>query len=285
MRVTPLDLRQTQFAAALRGYDKHEVRAFLAEAADDYEQALREIDRLKQELLRAEEALGEHREREVHLRNTLLTAQRLADQIRENAEQEARMTIREAEGRADLLLEKAQARLDEVEREIHELKLRRLGADQRPRVRPRKGPGRARGEAAAPPPAQGRGHGSRLAGRRQGRGRLISDARVTPGYVRGRPGGCALAVRVVPRSGRTEISGQRNGAVLVRVAAAPLEGAANAAVVDLLAEVLRVPRRAVTVLRGDKGRDKLLAIDGLSPSVASSRIEAWLQPDASTRGR
>lgn len=125
MKVTPLDLRQTQFAAALRGYDKNEVRAFLAEAADDYEQALREIDRLKQELLRAEEALGEHREREVHLRNTLLTAQRLADQIRENAEQEARMTIREAEGRADLLLEKAQARLDEVEREIHELKLRR----------------------------------------------------------------------------------------------------------------------------------------------------------------
>jgi cell division initiation protein len=125
MKVTPLDLRQMQFASAMRGYDKQEVRALLADAADDYEQALREIDRMKQELARAEAALAEHRDREANLRNTLLTAQRLADQIRENAEQEARMLVREAEGRADLLLEKAQARLQEIEREIAELRLRR----------------------------------------------------------------------------------------------------------------------------------------------------------------
>lgn len=125
MKVTPLDLRQMQFAASMRGYDKNEVRAFLADAADDYEQALREIDRLRQELGKQETALAEHRDREINLRNTLLTAQRLADQIKENAEQEARMIIREAEGRADLLLEKAQARLEEIERDIAELKLRR----------------------------------------------------------------------------------------------------------------------------------------------------------------
>lgn len=125
MKVTPLDLRQAQFSTALRGYDKHEVRALLADAADDYEQALREIDRLKQELQRAETSLAEHLDREANLRNTLLTAQRLADQIRENAEQEARMIIREAESRADLFIEKAQARLEEIDREIAELKMRR----------------------------------------------------------------------------------------------------------------------------------------------------------------
>jgi cell division initiation protein len=125
MKVTPLDLRQTQFAAALRGYDKNEVRSFLADAADDYEQALREIDRLRQELTRAEQDLEGHRDRELNLRNTLLTAQRLADQIRENAENEAKMILREAEGRADLTIQKAQARLEEIEREITELKLRR----------------------------------------------------------------------------------------------------------------------------------------------------------------
>lgn len=125
MKVSPLDLRQTQFASAMRGYDKNEVRALLADAADDYEQALREADRLKQDLARSESALVEHRDREINLRNTLLTAQRLADQIKENAEQEARMLVREAEGRADLILEKAQARLEEIEREISELKLRR----------------------------------------------------------------------------------------------------------------------------------------------------------------
>lgn len=125
MKVSPLDLRQMQFSTAIRGYDKHEVRELLADAADDYEQALREVDRLKQELTRADSALVEHRDREVNLRNTLLTAQRLADQIKENAEQEAKMVVREAEGRADLLLEKAQARLEEIEREISELRLRR----------------------------------------------------------------------------------------------------------------------------------------------------------------
>jgi len=125
MKVTPLDLRQTQFGTALRGYEKSEVRTFLSEAADDFEQALREIDTLKQALARAEQDLIEHRDREINLRNTLLTAQRLADQIRENAEQEAKMVVREAEGRADLILDKAQARLEEIDREIHELKLRR----------------------------------------------------------------------------------------------------------------------------------------------------------------
>lgn len=125
MKVTPLDLRQTQFATQMRGYDKNEVRALLADGAEAFEGALREIDRLKQELQRAESALTEHRDREVNLRNTLLTAQRLADQIKEAAEQEARMIIREAEGRSDLLLQKTQARLGEIEREITELKLRR----------------------------------------------------------------------------------------------------------------------------------------------------------------
>lgn len=125
MKVTPLDLRQTQFATGLRGYDRNEVRAFLADAADDYEQALREIDRLRQDLARAEQDLSEHRDREINLRNTLLTAQRLADQIRENAENEAKMILREAEGRSDLAIQKARARLEEVEREITELKLRR----------------------------------------------------------------------------------------------------------------------------------------------------------------
>lgn len=125
MKVTPLDLRQTQFNTVMRGFDKMEVRMLLSDAADDYEAALREIDRLRQDVNRMEVALAEHREREANLRNTLLTAQKLADQIRENAETEARMKIREAEGRSELLLQKAQARLEEVGHEIAEMKLRR----------------------------------------------------------------------------------------------------------------------------------------------------------------
>lgn len=125
MRVTPLDLRQQRFKTVLRGYDRGEVTAFLAEVAEDYEQAVRDSDRLQQDLKGMEALLNEHREHERNLRNTLLTAQRLADEIRENADQEGRRIIREAEGRSDLLLQKAQARLDEVQREIDNLKLKR----------------------------------------------------------------------------------------------------------------------------------------------------------------
>lgn len=125
MKIAPLDLRQPRFRTVFRGFDRTEVVAFLTEAADDYEQALKELDRLRQDLARTEALLAEYRERETNLRNTLLTAQRLADEIRETAQAEARMIVREAEGRADLLLQKAQARLEEVEREIAELRLRR----------------------------------------------------------------------------------------------------------------------------------------------------------------
>ena len=125
MRIAPLDLRQQRFRTALRGFDRTEVVAFLTEAADDYEHALREIDRLRQDLLRMEALLSEHREREANLRNTLLTAQRLADEVKAAAENEGKMIVREAQGRADLLLQKASARLEEIEHDINELRLRR----------------------------------------------------------------------------------------------------------------------------------------------------------------
>ena len=125
MRITPLDLRQQRFKKAFRGFDPTEVVAFLTEAADDYEQALLEIDRLRQDVYRLEALLAEHRERENSLRNTLLTAQRLADEIKEAAQNDARAIIREAETRADLLLQKSQVRLEELERDINELRLRR----------------------------------------------------------------------------------------------------------------------------------------------------------------
>jgi cell division initiation protein len=120
MRIAPLDLRQQRFRTELRGFDRTEVVAFLTEAADDYEHALREIDRLRQDLLRMEALLSEHRDREANLRNTLLTAQRLADEVKTAAENEAKMIVREAEGRAEILVQKASVRVD-----ITELRLRR----------------------------------------------------------------------------------------------------------------------------------------------------------------
>ena len=125
MKVTPLDLRQQKFKTVMRGFDRAEVESFLAETADDYETALREADRLRDDLARVQSSLEEHREGERNLRNTLLTAQKLADEIRLSAESEGKRLVREAEGRADLLLQKTQSRVEEVQREIDGLRLKR----------------------------------------------------------------------------------------------------------------------------------------------------------------
>src|SRR5687768_1142269 len=104
LAVSPLDLRQAKFNTAMRGFDRTEVTAFLLEAADGYDQALRENERLRHDVLRLEASISQYREMESSLKSTLLTAQRVGDDMRETASQEAARIVREAEGRADLLL-------------------------------------------------------------------------------------------------------------------------------------------------------------------------------------
>jgi cell division initiation protein len=125
MKVSPLDLRQARFRTAFRGFDRAEVMALLAEVAEDYENALRDMDKLQQEGSRTQALLAQYREQEGDLRNTLVTAQRLSNDIRANAEAQARQIAREAEGRSELLLQKAEGRLEDVQREIDGMKLKR----------------------------------------------------------------------------------------------------------------------------------------------------------------
>lgn len=125
MKVSPLDLRQLRFRTAFRGFDKAEVLALIAEVTDDYENALREVDRLRQEVSKMEALLNQHREHERDLRDTLMTAQRVSEDIRTNAEAQARQIVREAEGRSDLLLQKTQARLEDLQREIDGMRMKR----------------------------------------------------------------------------------------------------------------------------------------------------------------
>ena len=129
MNVSPLDLRQTKFSKALRGFDPVEVTALLTAVADDYEEALREADRLKQDVTRMEVMLAEHRDAEKNLKITLIAAQKLADDIKAQAETEARRVIEGAEERAAMLVEKAQLRLEDVQREIDGLRLKRKDAE------------------------------------------------------------------------------------------------------------------------------------------------------------
>ena len=129
MTITPLDMRQARFSARMRGFDKVDVTAFLQEAADGFEHALRENERLRQEIARLEASIVQFRELESSLKNTLVSAQKVADDMRENAVQEAARIVREAEGRADLLMQKTQARTEDIEREIDGLRIKRREAE------------------------------------------------------------------------------------------------------------------------------------------------------------
>ena len=125
MKVTPLDLRQSRFKTVMRGFDRTEVTSLLEAVADDYENALRENDRLRQEVARLEAVLAQHRELEGSLKSMLISAQKVADDVRDTATAEAQRIVREAEGRAELAQQKAQARLEDVQREIDGLKMKR----------------------------------------------------------------------------------------------------------------------------------------------------------------
>lgn len=76
--------------------------------------------------------------------------------------------------------------------------------------------------------------------------------------------GCTLAIKAIPNAPRSEVVGWLGEALKVKVHAPPVEGRANEALCEFLAEKLGLPRRAVTVLRGDTSRQKMLRIDGLT---------------------
>ena len=87
--------------------------------------ALRDTDKMRQDMMRMEAIINEHREHERTLKTTLITAQKLADDIKAHAETEAARIVRDAESRSVLMLEKAQARLEDIQRAIDGLKLKR----------------------------------------------------------------------------------------------------------------------------------------------------------------
>src|SRR5437764_13541936 len=106
MRISPLDIRQQQFTVKLvRGFDKHEVDAFLDDIADDYEAVLRENALLKEQLATFEERSKGLGEREKALQDALVTTQRLGDEMNAAARRESEIHMREAELRGEKQIE------------------------------------------------------------------------------------------------------------------------------------------------------------------------------------
>ena len=74
--------------------------------------------------------------------------------------------------------------------------------------------------------------------------------------------GLTFAVRIVPRASRSEFAGEQSGALRVRVAAAPIEGAANQELIKLLAKTFKLPKNAVEIISGSTSRNKIVRIQG-----------------------
>jgi cell division initiation protein len=127
--ITPLEMRQTTFASGWRGYSRDSVRSFLVDASESYEMALRENERLRHEIERLQGSIRQYQDLESGLKSTLVHAQKVADDVRAHAKQEAEHLVKEAQGRAELMMMAAQNRVEDAQREIDGLKLRRREAE------------------------------------------------------------------------------------------------------------------------------------------------------------
>lgn len=94
----------------------------------------------------------------------------------------------------------------------------------------------------------------------------------------GQAGGVILPVRAVPRASRDALDGVVEGALRVRLAAPPVEGAANKALIAFLAGALGVPKRDISIATGEQGRRKLVRVAGLDADEARRRLALALAP-------
>lgn len=123
MRISPFDVRQQQFTVKMfRGFDPTEVDAFLEDLAEDYEAVIKENAALKEQVAAHEERARGIAEIEKTLRETLVTTQRLADEMKLNAKRETELMVRDAELQGEKLLAEARAEEAKLRSGIQALK-------------------------------------------------------------------------------------------------------------------------------------------------------------------
>ena len=134
MKLTPLDIQQMEFKVRMRGYDPQEVQRFLEDVALTVEGLNRENQSLKEKLVQAEEQLGTLKKAEATLTHTLISTQALAEELKHAAQRDAELIMKEAEMKANALLQEARGELASTQREIMEIRKHRLVAIERLRA-------------------------------------------------------------------------------------------------------------------------------------------------------
>lgn len=126
MRLSAMDIRQQQFAVKLfRGFDPPEVDAFLEEVADDWEELVKENNLLKEQLATLEDHKKATEDQNRTLQESLILAQKMAEEFKDNSRRAAEIVLREAQLQAEKLLEQARQEQTKLFTEIAALKQQR----------------------------------------------------------------------------------------------------------------------------------------------------------------
>lgn len=124
-RLTPLDIQKQIFSKGFKGYSVDEVRGYLHLIAEEIERLVKDVDRLTRENSRMREELGEYSDRERILKETLLSAQRVSEEVKANARKEGELIVKDAELLSERLVSQAMSRVADIERAIQDLKIER----------------------------------------------------------------------------------------------------------------------------------------------------------------
>ncbi len=125
--LTPLEIQKQTFSRALKGFNIDEVRGYLSLVAEEIERLVKEVDRLTRENAHLRDDLDDHSHRERILKDTLLSAQKVSEDVKTNARKEAELIVKDAELLADRVISQAMSRVAEIERAIQDLKIERTG--------------------------------------------------------------------------------------------------------------------------------------------------------------
>jgi cell division initiation protein len=125
MKLTPQDILTQKFNARSKGFDKEEVTGFLAQVAELLENEILERDRLRNKIDKLKKSLSKYENREDILRDTLIAAQKFSEEIKSNARKEAELITKEAEMKAEEIINSAVSRQRELKEEIRNLKFKR----------------------------------------------------------------------------------------------------------------------------------------------------------------
>jgi cell division initiation protein len=126
MKIAPIDISHKTFGKKMWGLDGDEVAEFLAAVADELEQVIRERNELKEHMREKEISILEYKERDKALKETITTAQRMSEKIKEDAEREAKLILNDANQKSEIIVKDARDSLRRIYREIADLKRLRL---------------------------------------------------------------------------------------------------------------------------------------------------------------